>query len=78
MLATSFSGSEGGLDNSVDSERSVIQRMLVEEMSFSNSDNSQDLSGELLSEEEYYGPMDLPSQYTLQLRPQGAVGAYTG
>ena len=51
MLETSFSGSEGGLDNSVDSERSVIQRMLVEEMSFSNSDNSQDLSGELLSEE---------------------------
>ena len=43
MMEKSFSGSEGGLDISAHSERSVIQRMLTEEMSFSNSDNSQEL-----------------------------------
>ena len=64
MMETSFSGSEGGFDISVHSDRSEIQRMLAQEVSFSDSDNSQDLSGELLSDEEY-GPQS-----------QGAVGAY--
>ena len=31
-------------------------------MSFSSSDDSQNLSGELLSEEEYDGPMSLPCE----------------
>ena len=49
-------------DVSAHSERSVIQRTLAEEMSFSSSDDSQNLSGELLSEEEYDGPMSLPCE----------------
>ena len=49
-------------DVSAHSERSVIQRTLAEDMSFSSSDDSQNLSGELLSEEEYDGPMSLPCE----------------
>ena len=36
--------------------------MLLQKASFSESDNSQDLSGELSSDEEYEGPMDLPCE----------------
>ena len=58
MMETSFSGSEDSFDISIHSDRSEIERMLAQEVSFSDSDNSQDLSGEMLSDEEYEGPMD--------------------
>ena len=46
-------------DVSTNSERAVIQRTLAQERSFSSSDDSQNLSGELMSEEEYDGLMSL-------------------
>ena len=44
------------------SERAVIQRTLAQEMSFSSSDDNHNLSGELVSEEEYDGPWGLPCE----------------
>ena len=41
------------------SDRAAIQRTLAEEMSFSGSDDSQDLSGEFVVDEKP-GPQDLP------------------
>ena len=67
MMDTSFSESEGEVvspfsdslsDVSDLSDRAVIQRTLAQEMSFSGSDDSQDLSGEFVPDEEP-GPRDL-------------------
>ena len=42
-------------------EHEAMQRMLMEEISFSESETSQNLSSEL-SDDEYCGPMDLPCE----------------
>ena len=43
-------------------EQEAMQRMLLDENSFSESETSQNLSGELEEDDEYCGPMDLPCE----------------
>ena len=43
-------------------EQEAMQRMLLDENSFSESETSQNISGELEEDDEYCGPMDLPCE----------------
>ena len=43
-------------------EQEAMQRMLLDENSFSESETSQNISGELEEDDEYCGPMDHPCE----------------
>ena len=43
-------------------QHEAMQRMLMEEISFSESETSQNISGELEEDDEYCGLMDLPCE----------------
>ena len=45
-----------------EAEQASMHCMMMEETSFSESETSQNLSGELSSDDEYCGPMDLPCE----------------
>ena len=45
-----------------EAEQASMHCMMMEETSFSESETSQNLSGDLSSDDEYCGPMDLPCE----------------